>query len=225
MFGTSPSGYNSVRQGLPKPDTSVFGFLFGKIGVVKRITFVTSNKGKYSSAKRFLKKYGITVIQRDAEIPESRGNLEEIAVHKARHAFKLIKEPLIVMDAGFFIPSLNGFPMMFTNFVLETIGNEGILKLVKGEDRTCRFKEVLCYHEGGHKKPRLFKRFVEGTIASRPRGRVKPYHWSKLALIFIPKGEKKTMAEMTDREFAAFRKTVDNRSHWEQFGKFYSKLN
>ncbi len=194
------------------------------MGFVKRITFVTSNKGKYSSAKRFLKKYGITVVQRDVEVPESRGSLEEIAIHKARYAYQLLKEPLIVMDAGFFVPSLNGFPMMFTNFVLGTIGNEGILKLVEDKDRACGFKEVLCYQESAHKKPRLFKRVVEGRLAHGPRGRVKPYHWSKLALIFIPKSEKKTMAEMTGREFAAFRKTVDNRSHWEQFGEFYSKL-
>lgn len=127
------------------------------------------------------------------------------------------------MDAGFFVHSLNGFPMMFTNFVLETIGVEGILRLAEGKERACEFREVLCYLDGPRRKPKLFKRIVKGKLSDKPKGRVKPYHWSKLALIFIPKGEKKTMAEMTEREFMKFRQKVDNRSHWEQFGEFYSK--
>lgn len=191
---------------------------------MKKILFVTSNKGKYSSAKRFLKKSGIRVVQKNIEIPESRGSLEEIAVQKTKYASKIFKEPLIAMDAGFFVKSLKGFPMMFTNFVLETIGNEGILKLVGGKNRSCEFREVLCYLGGPRKKPKLFKRIVKGKLASKPKGKLKPYHWSKLALIFIPKGDKKTMAEMTEKEFALFRKRVDSRSHWEQFGEYYSKL-
>ena len=190
---------------------------------MRKVVFVTSNKGKYISAKSFLKGYGIRVVQKNLEISESRGSFEEIAIQKARHTYKIIKEPLIVMDAGFFIHSLNGFPMMFTNFVLETIGVAGILKLAEGKGRACEFREVLCYLDGPRRKPKLFRRVVKGKLSNRPKGTVKPYHWSKLALIFIPRGEKKTMAEMTDREFMKFRRKADNRSHWEKFGEFYSK--
>jgi len=97
---------------------------------MKEIIFVTSNQGKYSSAKNFLNKYKIKVIQKSLEVPEPRGPLEEIAIYKARYAFKILKKPLITMDAGFFIHSLRSFPKMFTNFVLDTIGVEGVIKLL-----------------------------------------------------------------------------------------------
>jgi len=188
---------------------------------MKKIIFVTSNQGKYLSARNFLKKYSINVVQKNLEIPESRGNIEEIAIQKAKYAYKLLKKPLIVMDAGFFIHSLNGFPKMFINFVLETIGLEGIIKLVGGKNRICEFKEVLCYCDNLRTKPKLFERIVKGKISKEPKGKIKSYHWSKLALIFIPEKEKKTMAEMTKKEFMNFRKRVDKNSHWEQFRNFF----
>lgn len=191
---------------------------------MKEIIFVTSNQGKYNSAKNFLGKYGIKVIQKNLEIPEPRGNIEQIAIHKAKYAFKILKKPLIAMDAGFFIHSLNGFPKMFTNFILETIGVEGIIKLVKNKDKSCEFKEILCYCDSLHKEPKLFERVVKGKISEKLLGKVKPYHWSKLTLIFIPEGEKKTIAQMTKKEFMNFRKKVNKNSHWEQFVKFFLKL-
>jgi XTP/dITP diphosphohydrolase len=191
--------------------------------IMKQIIFVTSNKGKYLSSKKFLKKFGIKVIQKTVDISELRGDLEKIAIHKARDAYKIVKKPLIVMDAGFFVGSLNGFPMMFTNFVLETIGLEGILRLTEGKDRNCEFREVLAYIESSRKKPKVFTRIVKGTLSKNIAGDLKTYHWSKLALVFIPDKEKKTMAEMTEKEFSIFRKRVDKHSHWEQFGEYYSK--
>lgn len=191
---------------------------------MKEIIFVTSNKGKYNSARNFLGKYGVRVIQKNLEVPEPRGTLEQIAIHKTKYAFKILKKPLIAMDAGFFIHSLNGFPMMFTNFVLDTIGIEGIIKLVKDENKICEFREILCYCDNLRRKPKLFERVVKGKISEKPLGEVKPYHWSKLALIFIPEGERKTMAQMTKKEFMNFRKRVDKNSHWEQFVNFFLKL-
>jgi len=191
---------------------------------MRKIIFITTNRGKYLSAKNVLRKYKIKVVQKKLEIPEPRGTLEEIAIFKAKYAFKLVREPLITMDAGFFIPSLGGFPKMFVNFVLSTIGLEGILKLLEGKERKCEFREVLCYLESLRKRPKLFKRKVEGEIAKRPLGQLKPYNWSKLHLIFIPEGEKKTLAQMTKKEFLEFKRKIDKNSHWEQFGKFYSLL-
>ncbi|XOB46450.1 MAG: non-canonical purine NTP pyrophosphatase [Candidatus Nealsonbacteria bacterium] len=191
---------------------------------MKKIYFVTSNKAKHFSAKTYLKRFGIDVIQKNLEIPESRGSVEEIAVKKAKYAYKIFRKPLIAMDSGFFIHSLKGFPMMFTNFVLKTIGIEGILKLVKGTDSICEFKEVLSYCDSPRKKPKLFTRIIKGRISEKPLGKVRPYHWSDLALVFIPVGEEKTLAEMTKKEFMDFRKTVNKNSHWVRFGKFFSKI-
>jgi len=67
-------------------------------------------------------------------LPEPRSDdLREIAKEKVLFAYKKIRKPCIVLDFGFYIHSLNGFPKAFVNFVLETIGIEDILKLVDGK--------------------------------------------------------------------------------------------
>ena len=101
---------------------------------MKEVIFVTSNRGKFNSAKNFLRKYGIKVTQKQLKINEPRGSLEEIVIYKSKYAFKLIKKTINSNGRWFFIHSLNGFPAMFTNFIFETIGLEGILKLVKGKN-------------------------------------------------------------------------------------------
>jgi inosine/xanthosine triphosphate pyrophosphatase family protein len=83
---------------------------------------------------------------------------------------------------------------------------------------------VLCYCDSLRKKPKLFKRIIKGKISKKPLGRIKPYHWSKLALIFIPEGETKTIAQMSKKEFMNFRERVDKNSHWEQFAKFFKNI-
>ena len=53
------------------------------------------------------------------------------------------------MDCGFWIDELDGFPKAFVNFALDTIGIQGILKLMEGkENRDCRFTECLSYYDG-----------------------------------------------------------------------------
>ena len=163
-----------------------------------KLSFVTTNKGKFLTMHKDLAPYGIEVIQKPLDIPEPRSNdVQEIADHKARVAFQSLKEPVIVMDAGFYIDSLNGFPRAFVNFTLETIGIAGILKLVADQDSHCEFRECLAYFDGQPPKPKFFIGHVRGTLAPEPRGTLHAGHWSDLALIFIPESRDKTLAEMT----------------------------
>ncbi|WP_425449306.1 non-canonical purine NTP pyrophosphatase [Dethiothermospora halolimnae] len=114
----------------------------------RQIVFVTSNLGKVKSAKRCLR--DVEVIQYNAELIEPRGDdIREIAKQKVKQAYKIAKKPCIAMDAGFFIEELNGFPRAYVNHTLDTIGIEGILKLMEGkENRGCEFKECLAYYDG-----------------------------------------------------------------------------
>ena len=50
---------------------------------------------------------------------------------KAQDAFSKCKKPLIVEDDGIFIDSLGGFPGPYSSYVHKTIGNKGILNLLK----------------------------------------------------------------------------------------------
>jgi XTP/dITP diphosphohydrolase len=191
---------------------------------MKSIIFATTNKGKFTSASRVLKRYDIEVIQSKIELPESQSSLETIATHKAQYAFNMLQRPVIAMDAGFFIDSLNGFPMMYVKPVLESIGIEGILKIAEGKERDCEFKEIVAYCDNTEHEPKLFTRIVRGTLSQKPTGTMDDKHWSELALIFIPEGESTTMADMDDAAYELFRHRVEANSHFEKFAQFYSKL-
>ena len=132
-------------------------------------------------------------------------DLREIAKEKVLFAYKKIGKPCIALDSGFYIHSLNGFPKTFVNFVLETIGIEGILKLVDGKLRDCEFRNCLAYLDETLSEPVYFESSVEGSLSDFPRGKMRDYYWSKLFLVFIPKDSDKTLAEMTYEEYQKWR--------------------
>lgn len=101
--------------------------------------------------------------------PEFRDpDVSKIAMEKARYAFQHLKRPLIVDDTAFCIDALNGFPGPCAAYVLDTIGMEGILTLMKGrEDRRAFFETAIAFaDESGIK---IFTGRVEGRIVL-PRG-------------------------------------------------------
>jgi len=187
---------------------------------MKIIHFATKNQGKFISVSTDLAKYNIEVIQIALDLPEPRSDdLQLIAKEKARLAYEKIKKPCIALDAGFYIHSLKGFPKAFVNLVLETIGIEGILKLVNGISRECEFRHCLAYYDG-NSEPVCFESRVSGTLTESIRGEKKDYHWSKLSQIFIPEGSHKTLAEMSAEEYQAWREKRRANSHATRFAEW-----
>ncbi|MBQ9765942.1 MAG: hypothetical protein IJW18_07070, partial [Lachnospiraceae bacterium] len=75
-------------------------------------------------------------------------SIEEIAIVKVLEAYEMTKMPTIALDAGFYVEKLNGFPGVYVQYFLGTIGIEGLLKLMIGEDeRICCFKQCLAYYD------------------------------------------------------------------------------
>ncbi|KKS38971.1 MAG: hypothetical protein A3G49_02685 [Candidatus Sungbacteria bacterium RIFCSPLOWO2_12_FULL_41_11] len=166
------------------------------------IRYATTNQAKVLSLKRRIEKYAIKIIQIPLKMPEPRSyDVEEIAKAKIEFAYKQIRKPVVVLDAGFYIPSLNGFPRAFVNFALDTIDIEGILKLVENKPRSCEFVECLAYHDASLSEPKLFTAKIKGELSDSPAGTIQPHQWSKLSLIFIPLGHDKTLAEMSKEEY------------------------
>lgn len=185
-----------------------------------KIVFVTHNKGKIATAKEKLK--DVNFITYDYELSEPRSDdISLISKVKVMEAYEMVKCPCISQDSGFLIDSLNGFPKAFVNFTLDTIGIEGILKLMKGKrNRKCRFTECLSYYDG--KELRQFYGHHEGKIATGIKGNDTDKKWSSLWYIFIPYGCKKTLAEMNDQERKERirRKSV---SSFDEFSKWYKE--
>lgn len=186
----------------------------------KQIVFVTSNLGKLKSAQRELEE--IEVIQYNAELIEPRSdNIKEISKVKAMQAYEMTKKPCISMDSGFFIEELNGFPRAYVNYALETIGIEGILKLMESkENRHCKFKECLVYYDGDNMK--FFEAETTGILSSEIRGSDNNKNWSKLSYIFEVKEVGKTIAELNETERERYLST-EEQSCFKKFIKWYLK--
>ncbi len=159
------------------------------------LLFVTGNKNKFVEAQKITKRAGIQIEQyyeRPVEIQSS--SLHEIAQHSCQQVLETVNQPLFVEDAGMFIYQLNGFPGPYSSYVLNTLGNPGILKLMDGEkNRVAVFRSVIAYGEP-NREIHLFEGETMGRISRRIRGT----EWG-FDPIFIPdEGDGSTYAEMSD---------------------------
>ncbi len=179
---------------------------------MRKIYFATTNKAKIKSLENDLKKLGIKVEPVNMEIPEIRADeTRDVAREKVIYAHNKIKKPCVAQDGGFYISSLNGFPKSYAKFAVNTIGIEGILKLIEGKERNCEFRDTFAYFEKSLEKPVLFEAITRGTIAKEPGGEIKKRHWSELHKIFIPESAQKTFSEMTLLEMNKYR---NNGNEW-----------
>ena len=174
------------------------------------IVFVTHNKGKIASANKQLEGVNFKVFEYELEEPRS----DDI---------KYISKPCISLDCGFWIDELDGFPRAFVNFALDTIGIEGILKLMETkENRNCRFTECLSYYDGNQLHQFIGKH--EGRLSEKILGNDTDKKWSDLWYIFIPYGYNKTLAQMSDNERKS-RKKYESIDSMVEFAKWYKEQN
>ncbi len=131
---------------------------------------VSSNADKAREVAEF---FGSTieVIHVSLDIPELRSeDVTEISRQKAHYAFDRLHSPLIVDDTVFCIDALKGFPGPYAAYVLHTIGNTGILKIMKDvENRNAHFTTAIAFADSDG--IRVFSGTINGTIVTKPRGR------------------------------------------------------
>ena len=158
--------------------------------------FLTDNKHKVLEVSEVARKYNICIEQEHASKLEIQSmDLAEIAWYAAVNYYLHYRKPVLVEDAGLFIKSLNGFPGPYSSYVFKTIGFNGILRLMEGvDDREAYFESVavIVY------EPYIIieRARVYGEISREPRGE-KGFGFDP---IFIPRGEKRTFAEMNIAE-------------------------
>ena len=153
------------------------------------IYFATSNKHKFEEATNILAPE-IEIKHFYFKHNEIRSDsVEEIALDALKHS--KLKKPVFVEDTGLFIAALNGFPGTFSAWVLAKIGSKGILKLMKGKNRSAAFRTCIAFTNG--KITKIFMGECKGKIAYKQRGTAGFGYDS----IFIPQGYRKTFAEAT----------------------------
>lgn len=94
----------------------------------------------------------------------------EIAIKKAAAAFQQLKKPLVVNDAYWTIPSLNGFPGGYIKDIAEWFTPEDFISLLQDKtDRSIIITECVVYQDETAVK--VFSKEFRGTIAEQPQGK------------------------------------------------------
>ena len=162
------------------------------------INLVTSNLGKVEELTHILEPFGHKASQLQVECPEIQApTLEEVVDFGLDWlSAKKIQTPFIIDDAGIFIESLQNFPGVYSRYVYDTIGLQGVLKQMEGlEDKSTKFKCVLgLMLEDGSKHK--FVGECKGNLIQEMRG-TGGFGYDP---IFIPDGYKKTFSELSPEE-------------------------
>ena len=158
--------------------------------------FVSSNNHKFEEAQRILSNLGLEINMFKTTLEEIQSNsMNEIAKRKALDAFRKIKKPVIIEDDGLFIESLDGFPGPYSSYVYDTIGNKGIMRLLENiETRNAKFVAIIAYCDGEN-DVNLFESSIPGKISLS----IEEGGWG-YDPIFIPDGESKTYANVSDKD-------------------------
>ncbi len=107
-----------------------------------RLKVITSNSGKVAEYQRELSELRIEIEHVRLPYDEVQASDLEKVVNKGMDAIiaQGVKD-FIIDDSGLFVDALGGFPGVWSAYVQKTIGNPGILKLMKGvKDRGAEFK-------------------------------------------------------------------------------------
>jgi XTP/dITP diphosphohydrolase len=159
-----------------------------------KVYFLTSNPHKVKEAKQIFSEFGIEVEPLPGRKVEIQANdLSEIVSYAAKVAAKEYKQrPLVLEDSGFFVHALRGFPGPYSHYVYDTIGLEGVLKLMEGvKDRKAHFEcAAACVCSDDLVEVEVGK--VYGYVTREPRGE----GGFGFDPIFVPEGYDKTFAEL-----------------------------
>jgi XTP/dITP diphosphohydrolase len=159
------------------------------------LTFVSGNQSKYLEYVTLLRIADLKLSEIAVTEPQSM-NLELLVHAKIQEIKKKLPDkPFFVEHTGLIIDAWKGLPGGLTQAFMDTVGNNGICKMMhayKNEERSARAKVVIgYYHESSGEQ--TFEGEANGHIAPEPQG-THNFGWDP---IFIPEGSDETFAEMT----------------------------
>ena len=132
------------------------------------VRFVSSNAHKYEEARTVLGEYGVRLRWVRRTLPEPQADDLVAVVQSKLRAVRDLAGTVLVEDSGLILPGLRGFPGVYSAYVLDTIGLDGVLRLLRGRRRSAIFRTVAGVRRGT--RSWLFTGEVRGTITARPRG-------------------------------------------------------
>lgn len=151
--------------------------------------FATGNANKLREVSQIL---DVELQQAKLDLLEPQAiSVEDIIQIKAKDAYQQYGQPVLVEDTGLEFAAWNGLPGALIKWFLDSVGPEGILKMLSNEDnRQAVAKTVVGYFDGT--QVRSFTGQVEGHIAEELSGE-QGFGWDAL---FIPEGYNLSFADM-----------------------------
>lgn len=162
-----------------------------------KAVFVTGNEHKRREVQQIL---GFALEAADLYVPEIQAtDPAEVAAEKARAARERLgfpDVPVIAEDSGIMVDAWSGFPGALTKWLMNSVGNEGLLKMLSGfEDRSARAVCVAAVATPDG-KVETFRGEVRGAVAAEPRGEG-GFGYDP---VFVPGGSGLTYAEMGEEK-------------------------
>ena len=157
--------------------------------------FVTSNEHKRREAAEVL---GVELERASPEVPEVQAlDVTEVAAAKALAAYEALgspEHPILVEDSGLVVEAWNGLPGAFTKWFVQSVGNEGLLRMLPPEaNRLARAVCAVAVADGPFGEDvRVFLGEAPGSLATEPRGE-SGFGWDP---IFVPDGSSLTYGQM-----------------------------
>ena len=164
-----------------------------RVGYMQPNFFATKNDNKLREVNEIL---NCNLEQIDIELYEPQGlDITEVVREKTEDAFRKTGKLVMVEDTSLEFYSWNGLPGPLIKWFLESVGNDGILKMLIGADnRRAIAKTAVGFFDGN--ESHIFIGEIEGAISEEIRGH-SGFGWDP---IFIPDGFDKSFAEMTSEE-------------------------
>lgn len=158
---------------------------------MKKLYFITGNKEKLKEFKDLLP----NVVEIKLDLPEIQElNPKKIVEEKLKIALKTKKYPLIIEDTSLYLDSLNGFPGPLIKWLLNSIGDKGVVELItKYKNKKAVAKTIIGYAD--KKEIKFFEGETKGIIVM-PTSNAN-FGWDS---IFQPEKYNKTFNEMNLEE-------------------------
>jgi XTP/dITP diphosphohydrolase len=169
--------------------------------VQKRIKFVTTNNGKFEEVARWLHELEPSLVleQASLDIPEIQSlDAAAIGIQKARSAWQLLQEPLLIDDGGIYLTRFHNFPGPLTKYVYEGLGIDGFWLLAQ-QDPRCYFLNVFVYKDS-RDRHEIFEGKCSGIVQNPTQVSIDGHVQLPFTKLLIPEGSTKTLAQLRGTE-------------------------
>jgi len=161
------------------------------------VWFATGNAGKLKEVQDIFSDIGLEVEQLIAPYPELQvDTLREVVEHGLNYLWKEHQKPLMIDDSGIFIDGVQGFPGVYSAYVLKTLGCDGIIRLMEAVDDPSAHFECCAGHIDEHGNITIAEGRVDGRIILEKKGD----GGFGFDPIFVPDDHDRTFAQMSLEE-------------------------